>query len=177
MDDDEWVPQATRLAMVRILDHAEKVCLANTEEFTFRSFFMAAAYELLDRPRFQTEWGTFDLLVQTRDTSCLIEFKYYLRRRTYRLDGTPGRRKGGAGVKNEAEFRACVDKLRAATVSGIDQRRLVLVYEREDQHGGTGSRSFHDSYGRLEASAELARVWRVSQGRLEARIVEPAPVA
>ena len=43
--------------MARILDHAGKVGLANTEEFTFRSFFMAAAYELLDKPRFQTEWG------------------------------------------------------------------------------------------------------------------------
>ncbi|WP_214364598.1 hypothetical protein [Pseudonocardia sp. H11422] len=53
--DDEWVPEATSLAMARILEHAELVGLANTEEFTFRSFFMAAACELLDKPRFQTE--------------------------------------------------------------------------------------------------------------------------
>ncbi|GAA3251057.1 hypothetical protein GCM10017691_63540 [Pseudonocardia petroleophila] len=53
--DDEWVPEATRLAVVRILEHAELVGLANTEEFTFRSFFMTAACELLYKPRFQTD--------------------------------------------------------------------------------------------------------------------------
>jgi hypothetical protein len=125
--------------VARVLDHAEKVDLANTEEFTFRSFFMAAASELLDAPRFQTEWGTFDLLVQSGDTASLIEFKYYLLRRTYRLDGSPGPKKGGAGPKNEREFGACLDKLRNTIVDGIDQRRLVLVYERDDHLAGRGS--------------------------------------
>jgi hypothetical protein len=172
---DEWIPEATRVAMARILDHAGKVGLANTEEFTFRSFFMAAAYELLDKPRFQTEWGKFDLLVQSDDGTALIEFKYYLLRRTYRIDGTPGPRKGGAGTKNETEFHACIDKLRNTVIDGIDQRRLILVYERDGRLTGRRCRSLHGSYGQLAPSTSLTRVWSLTHGPLEARVLEPAP--
>src|SRR3954468_22776393 len=112
MDDLEWVPEVTREAMVRILDHSEKVGLANTEEFTFRAFFMAAAHDRLATPRFQTEWRTFDLLMQQGDAAFLIEFEYYMLRRNYDIDGTPGGPMGGAGLKNEAEFNACLAKLR-----------------------------------------------------------------
>lgn len=173
--DDEWVPEATRLAMVRILEHAELVGLANTEEFTFRSFFMAAACELLDKPRFQTEWRKFDLLVQADDTASLIEFKYYMSRPTYRLDGSAGPRKGGASAKNEREFHACVEKLRTTTIDGIDQHRLVLVYHRDDHVTGRSSRSLHGSYGRLGPSTSVARVWSFAHETLEARVLEPAP--
>lgn len=59
----------------------------------------------------------------------MIEFKYYLSRQTYRLDGSAGPRKGGAGAQNEREFQACVEKLRTTTttttIAGIDQRRGV----------------------------------------------------
>lgn len=173
--DDEWVPEATSLAMTRILEHAELVGLANTEEFTFRSFFMAAACELLDKPRFQTEWHKFDLLVQTGDTAALIEFKYYLSRQTYRLDGSPGPKKGGASAQNEREFAACVEKLRTIAVDGIDQRRLVLVYQRDDHSTGRRSRSLHGSYGRLGTSPSIARVWSFAHEPLEARVLEPLP--
>lgn len=175
MVDDEWVPEATRLAMIRTLEHAELVDIANTEEFTFRSFFMAAACEVLGKPRFQTEWNKFDLLVQAGDRTALIEFKYYLSRRTYRLDGSPGPRKGGASAKNEREFHECIDKLRNTVVDGIDQRRLVLVYHRDDHVTGRSSRSFHGSYGQLAPSASVARVWAFAHKSLEARVLEPAP--
>jgi hypothetical protein len=175
MDNNDWVPEATRLAMARILDHAGKVGLANTEEFTFRAFFMAAAWELLDKPRFQTEWAKFDLLVQAGGTASLIEFKYYLLRRTYRIDGTPGPKKGGAGTKNEAEFQACINKLRNSVLDGIHVRRLVLVYERDDDVADGGKRSLHSSYGQLAPCTFLARVWSFANGPLEARVLEPTP--
>jgi hypothetical protein len=171
--DDEWVTEATRRAMVRIAEHAELVGLANTEEFTFRSFFMAAAFELLDRPRFQTEWRKFDLLVQAGGANTLIEFKYYMARRTYHLDGNPGPWRGGPSAQNEREFSACVEKLRSTTVDGIDERRLVLVYDRVGP--ARGSRSLHGSYGRLAPCASVARVWPLAHGPLEARVLEPAP--
>ncbi|GAA3251051.1 hypothetical protein GCM10017691_63530 [Pseudonocardia petroleophila] len=57
----------------------------------------------------------------------MIEFKYYMSRPTYRLDGSAGPRKGGASAQNEREFHACVEKLGTTTIDGIDQRRLVLV--------------------------------------------------
>jgi hypothetical protein len=64
----DWVPEVTREVMRRLLAHAKKVKLANTDERTLRDFFMAAAYDVLVavRPEFQTEWSRsrFDLLVQ-----------------------------------------------------------------------------------------------------------------
>jgi hypothetical protein len=62
----DWVPDVTREAMRRLLAHAEKVGLPNTDECTLRAFFMAAAHDLfgMPGPRFQTEWKGFDLLVQ-----------------------------------------------------------------------------------------------------------------
>jgi hypothetical protein len=169
--DLEWVPAATQKAMVRLLDHADKVGLTNTEEFTLRAFFMAAAHDLRPSRRFQTEWKKFDLLVQDDDVATLIEFKYYLHRRSADLDGTAGRPKGGAGPKNEAEFAACLAKLRTTAVPGVAQRALVLVYERDDDRGR--ETSFHGSYGALEESAAVARVWRLAEGPLEARVLQP----
>ncbi|MGY5883437.1 hypothetical protein [Modestobacter lacusdianchii] len=47
----DWVVNATEEAMTRILSHAKKVRPPNTEEFTFRAFFMTAA-ERLNAPDF-----------------------------------------------------------------------------------------------------------------------------
>ena len=173
---DEW-EAVTRTAMKRLVTHANKVGLANTGEFTFRAFFMEAAWDLLDRPEFETEWNKFDLLVRVGDVATLIEFKYYLWRRTYDLEGGPGRRKGGAGAKNEKEFEDSLAKLRSAPVVGITHRRLVLVYA-DDSH--LPGRSFHASYAALGESEQIAEVWRVSADaadgcRLEGRIFRPTP--
>lgn len=78
----DWVPDVTHEAMVRLLAHAKKVGLTNTEESTFRAMFMAAAHDLLDAPQFQTEWKKFDLLLQVGGVATIIEFKYYMVRRT-----------------------------------------------------------------------------------------------
>jgi hypothetical protein len=91
---------------------------------------MAAARDQLGpSPRFQTEWRKFDLLVQTGELATIIEFKYYLQRRTLGLQGEPLGFKGGPGPRNEAEFKACVHKLRTAVPQGVTDRRLILVYE------------------------------------------------
>lgn len=145
----------TRMALTRTLEHAAAVGLSNTEESTFRAFFMAAAHHVLDAPRFQTEWKKFDLLVQADREATLVEFKYYLLRRNFDLSSAPGRRKGGPGSQNEAEFYACLNKLRDTVVEGIDHRRLVLVYQRDDR---PTRRAFHRSYGELNRTALIAQV-------------------
>ena len=93
---NHWVTATTEAAIERLLDHASLVGLQNTEEFTFRSLFMACAAALLDKPVFQTEWRRFDLLVSETDSTALIEFKYFVLRRTIGLDGQPRGYKGGA---------------------------------------------------------------------------------
>jgi hypothetical protein len=170
----DWVPGVTREAMVRLVAHAAKVGLPNTEEFTFRALFMAAAHDLLDRPRFQTEWARFDLLVQLGEHATLIEFKYYLLRRTVGLRGELLGYKGGAGLKNEAEFRACVRKVRNAVLpAGVDDRRLILLYERD--YTRQSRHSFHLSYGHLSPGSEYAEVTSLTEGPLEARVLRIQP--
>jgi hypothetical protein len=156
----DWVPEVTREAMRRLLAHAEKVGLPNTDERTLRAFFMAAAHDLLGLPgpRFQTEWSRyrFDLLVQIDALATIIEFKYYMRRRTLGLGGELLGFKGGPGPKNEGEFYKCVQKLRTAVLPGVADRRLILVYDREAN--GRFRRSFDRSYGGLAVGDDLTDV-------------------
>jgi hypothetical protein len=168
----DWVPDVTREAMRRLLAHADKVGLPNTDESTLRAFFMAAAHDQLDsRPRFQTEWHTFDLLLQIGELATIIEFKYFLRRRTFGLQGDRLGFKGGPGPKNEAEFNACVHKLRTAVPSGVADRRLILVYER--QSNGGSRYSFSRSYRDLAVGVDLADVQPLAVDPLEARVLRP----
>jgi hypothetical protein len=170
----DWVPEVTREAMFRLVAHAAKVGLSNTEEFTFRGLFMAAAHDMLDRPRFQTEWERFDLLVQLGEHATVIEFKYYLLRRTVGLRGELLGYKGGAGLQNEAEFRRCVNKLRTAALPAeLNDRRLILLYERD--YGRRSRYSFHLSYGNLRAGQDYAEVISIAVGPLEARVLRIGP--
>lgn len=177
----DWVPDVTHEAMVRLLAHAKKVELPNTEESTFRAMFMAAAHDLLDAPRFQTEWRRFDLLVQVGGAAIVIEFKYYMVRRTFGLRGEPmhlkgcaGHLKGCAGSKNEKEFWNCVRKLRTVVPPEIGDRRLVLLYNRAQD--SPSRYSFHRSYGDLAAGDDIAEVRRLTVDPLEARVLRPRPV-
>ncbi|MEZ6162928.1 MAG: hypothetical protein R3B67_00655 [Phycisphaerales bacterium] len=167
-----WVNATTDTALDAMLQHAGRVGLMNTEEFTFRSMFMRAA----EQPgiRFQTEWNKFDLLAQIDTEFTLIEFKYYITRRTQSLDGKPGNYKGGASKQNEDEFWRCVNKLATQAPSQIAERFLVLVYERE--YPKRSRFSFHNSYGDITAKPPVSEVWAITRGPLEARIlrVEPA---
>jgi hypothetical protein len=170
----DWVPDVTREAMRRLLAHAEKVGLPNTDECTLRAFFMAAARDQLGpSPRFQTEWRKFDLLVQTGELATIIEFKYYLQRRTLGLQGEPLGFKGGPGPRNEAEFKACVHKLRTAVPQGVTDRRLILVYE--TQSNPASRNSFGRSYRDLAVDADLADVYGLAVDQLEARVIRPRP--
>jgi hypothetical protein len=169
----DWVTEVTEEAMRRLMAHADKVGLHNTEEFTLRAFFMSAAHDLLvpRRPRFATEWKKFDLLVQLDNTFTIVECKYYVVREKLTMDGIRDGYKGGAGPKNEAEFYTCLAKLRENTPGRVDDARLVLVYERES---GRASRySFDGSYGHLQAGSDLSDVASVRVGSLEGRILRP----
>ena len=169
----DWVPDVTHEAMRRLLAHAEKVGLPNTDECTLRAFFMAAAHDLLGmpRPRFQTEWYRFDLLVQIGALATIIEFKYYMRRRTLGLEGEHLRFKGGPGPQNEREFNLCVKKLRTAGLPGVADRRLILVYEREVN--GRYRNSFDRSYGGLAVGDDLTDVQSLAVSPLEGRVLRP----
>lgn len=101
----------------------------------------------------------------------VVEFKYYLLRCSFGLGGEPLRYKGGAGPKNEAEFRACVHKLRTAIPAGVGDRRLILLYERA--YNRRSRYSFHRSYGDLAVGKDLAEVPSLAVGPLEARVLRP----
>ena len=122
-------------------------------------------------PTFQTEWHRFDLLIQQGRQATVIEFKYYLQRRTLGLLGEDLGFKGGPGPKNEAEFKACVDKLRTAALPGVDDRRLVLVYEKQSHSGFRYS--FNGSYQDLAAGDDLVDVQKLTVDQLEARVLRP----
>lgn len=136
---------------------------------------MAAAHDLLGapRPRFQTEWRRFDLLVQIGRDATVIEFKYYMQRRKLGLRGEHLGFKGGPGPQNETEFNACVRKLRTAVPPGVGDQRLVLVYEREANR--KSGHSFDRSYRNLAASDDLAEVQSLAVGPLEGRVLRPRP--
>ena len=173
---DDWVVDATAEAVRRLLEHAGKVGLANTEEFTLRAMFMAAAHDRLTaagrQPRFHTEWHHFDLLIQVDDDNTVIEFKYYLLRHTTGLHGEFLSYKGGASLQNEREFDNCVTKLRTLVPAGIGDARLVLVYGTDTKPAGI--RSFHHSYATLASTNDLdvAPVW-VDDDRLAAMVLRP----
>jgi hypothetical protein len=84
------------------------------------------------------------------------------------LQGEPLGFKGGPGPKNEAEFKACVHKLRTAVPQGVTDRRLILVYETQSN---PASRSYRD----LAVDADLADVHRLAVDQLEARVIRPRP--
>jgi hypothetical protein len=129
----DWVPDVTREAMCRLLGHAEKVGLPNTDECTLRAFFMAAAHDLLGKPgpQFQTEWYRFDLLVQIGALATVIEFKYYMQRphpwtqgRTSELQGRSRTKERGRvqRLRQEAAHRCTKRCGRPALDSGLRTR-------------------------------------------------------
>jgi hypothetical protein len=169
----DWVPEVTREAMRRLLAHADKVGLPNTDECTLRAFFMAAAHDLhgMPGPRFQTEWYRFDLLVQIGALATAIEFKYYMQRHTLGFGGEQLGPKGGPGPKNEGEFNRCVQKLRTVVLPGVGDRRLILVYVREAN--GRSRYSFDRSYGGLAVGDDLTDVQSLTVGSLEGKVLSP----
>ena len=158
-DMDKPITAALSGAMKKLRRHVKLVTLPNTDEATFRALFMAAAAEQLPDAVFQTEWRRVDLLLQRRKRNALIEFKYYIGRRTYNLDGTPGGRKGGPGPKNEDEFWACVQQLHECTFTPIHYKYLIVVYRRGPI--GNSRYSYERSYGAITRGAAIRRVIRV----------------
>ena len=109
--------------------------------------------------------------VQVGDDATVIEFKYYLVRRTFGLRGEVLGYKGGAGPRNGAEFRDCVRKLRTAVPPQVGDRRLVLIYGRASDR--QSRYSFHRSYGELAASDDIEEVQSLTVGPLEGRVLRP----
>lgn len=170
---DSWVGETTAGALDRMQAHAELVGLGNTDEATFRSFFLAALRSQLPTAEAQTEWHRFDLLVQHEGRNTLIEFKYFLFRQTFELDGRRGHRKGGAGGQNEREFWDCVRKLHTTAHSRIHGRYVVLVYE-----SGPSTylrKSFEDSYGRLAPNEFITEVDPIDREPLVCKVLGIRP--
>jgi len=160
MDSERKIISALEHSMHHFKAHAERVGLPNTDEATFRSFFLAELKRLAPSAECQTEWHKFDLLLQAGGVNSLIEFKYYISRRTREIDGTLGGWKGGAGPQNESEFRQCVEKLRRCSYQPIHHKYLILVYERECER--RSRYSFARSYDALCDGDGIAEVHTVS---------------
>jgi hypothetical protein len=94
-----------------------------------------------------------------------------MRRSTLGLGGEHLGFKGGPGPKNEAEFNACVKKLRTAALTDVADRRLILDYEREAN--GRSRHSFDRSYRGLAVGDDLTDVQPLAVGPLEGRILRP----
>ncbi|MBX3363943.1 MAG: hypothetical protein KF866_04185 [Phycisphaeraceae bacterium] len=166
---DDWIVPATQEAMHRMDEHASLVGIANTDEFTFRSMFMAAAKANQGSLAFYAEWEKFDLLVMDGGKRRLIEFKYYLTRPRVGPDGRPVGWKGGAGPGNEREFWRCVEKLRSFRHSPVSDRAVILTYEREAPR--RSRYSYHASYGGLCDDERCCRVIELSSELLVGRVI------
>ena len=153
---DKLLKEAAAAAMNRLAEHAFVVGLPNTDEFTFRSFFIYELKQLLPAAQCESEWKRVDLLVRNDDKNVIIEFKYYMHRRSMRLDGSPANWKGGPGPKNEGEFAACVDQLHRCTFHPVAAKYLILVYERTNPRNSR--HCFTGSYGSLVADGPIVQV-------------------
>jgi len=135
--------------MSRVRSHAKpaKTEIADIDEFTFRFFVLAEIKRRYPDAICQPEWNGIDLVVTTSTGRTIaIEFKFYVLRKTYPLDAKSDAKphwKGGAGANNRRNFDTCVRKLSALRHKGIDEKYLVLVYDRR-KHGR--KTSFEDSY-------------------------------
>jgi len=139
-------------AMLRIKKHARLVDLNNIDESTFRSFVMAELRRNRPDVILHTEWEhRVDLLLQCNNENAVVEFKFYVPKRMYSLTGQHVKWKGGAGLKNQSEFRQCLEKLRALQLADIQHRFLVLAYaattEKPGKHSPAGSYGSLESFG------------------------------
>ncbi len=153
---DKALMTAATAAMNRLADHAAVVRLSNTDEFTFRSFFLYELMKVLPSAQCETEWQRVDLLVRHLDENTLIEFKHYLHRRSMLLDGSPANWKGGPGPKNEEEFKSCIKQLHRCAFTPVQAKYIVLVYERSSPR--KSRYCFSRSYDRLTAGGPLLEV-------------------
>lgn len=136
-------------AMDRLRQHSDLIGLTNLDEATFRSFVIAELNRHSPDVHCQTEWNRFDLLLQRGKSNVLIEFKFFLSRPLYGLDGKLIRWKGGPGKENEGEFKSCISKLKRAEIEGIEKKFIILAFERN--HPRIGSRSYANCYADLSA--------------------------
>jgi hypothetical protein len=167
----DWVVQVTQKAIETIEGVAGQIGLENTEEFTFRSHFMLAAKQILDPPPvFISEWDRFDLLVSRTNDRSIIEFKYHVLRPRLDIDGKAVGFKGGAGKKNEGEFKKCIKKLRDYSNPKVQSKYMVLIYQVKYQK--QSKHSYHSSYGELKSDDDILMVSRVEgPGQLAARVL------
>jgi len=161
---EPWIHDVCEAAIARMNSHAALVELANTDEATFRAFFLAEVRTRMPASKCQTEWFRYDLLVQHDRRNTLIEFKYYITRPLVSLDGMRIQWKGNPGVQNEREFNDCIKKLRTCSHDPIHSKYLVLVYERDSPRAS--GNTFHGIYGALATTDDVSSVWRTSNGGL-----------
>ena len=143
----ELLITAITSAMKRLKEQADLVSLENVDESTFRSFVMAELKREAQNVKLQTEWrNRVDLLVQDATCNAIVEFKFYVRRALRSLHGEHVHWKGGPSLKNEDEFRKCIEKTRSFTDSSVTHKFVVIVFEVEPDAEGN---SYVKSYGDL----------------------------
>jgi len=155
----DLLKESVAAAIGKMKAHADLVELTNVDESTFRSFLLAEIKCRRPEARCQTEWHRFDLLVQIDTASALVEFKFYITRRTRELDGRAGPFKGGASKKNEDEFDACVEKLHSYPDPTVAHKYLILVYEKTSPK--RSKCTFARSYDTLPADPRIRSVMDV----------------
>ncbi len=160
----EWLHAAIGDSLARLEAHADEIELVNIDEFTFRAFMMASIVAQRPDAQLQAEWKKYDLLVQVDGKNHLIEFKFYVLRRTFDLDGRPGNWKGSAGSKNEGEFWKNIQKLHECKHNPIDGRHMVLCCERESTRASRYS--FEKSYGAISPDEMIGQVVNFESKRL-----------
>jgi len=153
---DDWLSSGIQCGLARLETHGTHIGLGNVDEFTFRAFVMVAIKDRCPDAALQSEWHKYDLLAQADGENHLVEFKCYIQRRSMRLDGQPGGWKGGAGPKNEGEFRRNIRKLHECSISPIHARHIVLCYERRSAR--PSHYSFDQSYASMQPGEMIERV-------------------
>jgi hypothetical protein len=153
-------------------------------ESVVRYFFCRfLAEEFPDIEQF-VECSKIDLVLRRLPATSFIEFKFYHHPRAFDpYDGTPGHYKGGAGTKNLAEFRSCVEKLSRRRFTPNLTKFIVLVYADPND----GSRPHHrryandyDDYRHPNANAGLcllnsSRLIQASERTVRAQLYQILP--
>jgi len=125
--------------------------ISDFDEAALRFFVMVAIKRRYRKAKCQSEWHRIDLVATIPDNKKIaIEFKFYVLRKTWPLGQGNSEKphwKGGASEQNRRDFDKCIRKLQKLSYKEIDEKYVVLIYDRR-KHGR--KTSFEKFYGNLK---------------------------